>query len=57
MVHDQFDKLAKENLLEVNIVAIANSRKDVVRRRWLNLKTCIAQNEGKGRGDEDAGIF
>jgi aspartokinase/homoserine dehydrogenase 1 len=27
MVNDQFSKLAKENLLEVNVVAVANSKK------------------------------
>jgi len=43
MVHDQFDKLAKENLLEVNIVAVGNSRKMLFNEDGLNLKTCIKQ--------------
>ena len=43
MVHDQFEKLAKENLLEVNVVAIGNSRKMLFDEDGLNLKTCIKQ--------------
>lgn len=42
MVYDQFTKLAKENLLEVNVVAIANSRKMIFREDGLNLQTCLA---------------
>ena len=43
MVRDQFEKLAKENLLEVNVVAIGNSRKMLFNEDGLNLKTCIKQ--------------
>lgn len=43
MVRDQFGKLAKENLLEVNIVAVGNSRKMLFNEDGLNLKTCIKQ--------------
>jgi aspartokinase/homoserine dehydrogenase 1 len=43
MVYDQFDKLAKENMLEVNIVAIGNSRKMLFNEDGLNLKRCIKQ--------------
>jgi aspartokinase/homoserine dehydrogenase 1 len=41
MVHEQYNKLAKENLLEINIVAIANSKKMIFREDGLNLKTCV----------------
>src|SRR5688572_23449577 len=41
MIHDQFAKLAKENLLEVNVVAVANSKKMLCKEDGLNLKTCV----------------
>jgi aspartokinase/homoserine dehydrogenase 1 len=43
MVRDQFEKLAKENLLEVNIVAIGNSRRMLFNEDGLSLKTCMKQ--------------
>jgi aspartokinase/homoserine dehydrogenase 1 len=50
MVKEQFSKLAKDNLLEVNVVAIANSRKMLFREEGLALNSCIEQlNAG---GDE-----
>lgn len=48
MVRDQFQKLAKENLLEVNVVAIANSRKMLFSEEGLNLETCVAELPAKG---------
>ena len=40
MIQDQFSKLAKDNLLEVNVVAIANSRKMLFKEDGLALSTC-----------------
>lgn len=48
MVKDQFSKLAKINLLEVNIVAIANSKKMLFEEDGLDLKTCIATMKESG---------
>ena len=48
MVDDQFVKLAKENLLEVNIVAIANSKKMLFDEEGLNLKACISKMKEHG---------
>ncbi|MGC3945074.1 MAG: bifunctional aspartate kinase/homoserine dehydrogenase I [Chryseolinea sp.] len=41
MVKDQFAKLAKENLLEVTVVAVANSRKMLFREEGLSLDSCL----------------
>lgn len=41
MVKEQFSKLAKDNLLEVNVVAVANSRKMLFKEEGLDLSTCI----------------
>jgi bifunctional aspartokinase / homoserine dehydrogenase 1 len=49
MVHDQFNKLAKENLLEVNVVAIANSKKMLFDENGLSLTTCIEEMKQKGQ--------
>jgi aspartokinase/homoserine dehydrogenase 1 len=48
MVREQFDKLAKDNLLEVNVVAVANSRKMLFKEEGLHLGTCLdlMQQEG-----------
>jgi bifunctional aspartokinase / homoserine dehydrogenase 1 len=43
MIDDQFDKLASESLLEVNVVAIANSRKMLFREDGLDLETCVQE--------------
>jgi bifunctional aspartokinase / homoserine dehydrogenase 1 len=48
MVQEQFNKLAEENLLEVNIVAVANSRKMLFQEAGLPLATCLDENEVKG---------
>ena len=48
MVNDQFGKLAKENLLEVNVVAVANSKKMLFDEDGLNLKTCIGKMKESG---------
>jgi bifunctional aspartokinase / homoserine dehydrogenase 1 len=42
MINDQFDKLAKQNLLEVNVVAVANSKKMSFREEGLDPKKCVA---------------
>lgn len=41
MVKDQFGKLAKENSLEVNVVAVANSKRMLFSEEGLSLGTCI----------------
>ncbi len=41
MVNDQFETLAKENHLEVNIVAVANSKKMLFEEDGLNLTSSI----------------
>ena len=47
MIQDQFSKLAKENLLEVTVVGIANSRKMLFSEDGLKLDSCVDQlNEG-----------
>lgn len=48
MVREQFGKLAGQNLLEVNIVAVANSKKMLFRDEGLNLKTCVAEMKQNG---------
>jgi aspartokinase/homoserine dehydrogenase 1 len=48
MVQDQFAKLAKENLLEVNIVAVANSKKMLFNEDGLDLKTSIEKMKAEG---------
>ncbi|MBT1709351.1 bifunctional aspartate kinase/homoserine dehydrogenase I [Fulvivirgaceae bacterium PWU5] len=48
MVQEQFDKLAKENLLEVNIIAVANSRKMLFQEAGLPPATCLDENEATG---------
>jgi aspartokinase/homoserine dehydrogenase 1 len=48
MIHDQFGKLAKENLLEVNVVAIANSRRMLFSDEGLDLRTCVAEMSENG---------
>jgi aspartokinase/homoserine dehydrogenase 1 len=48
MVKDQFSKLAKENLLEVSVVAVANSKKMLFEEDGLELKTCIDTMKASG---------
>jgi bifunctional aspartokinase / homoserine dehydrogenase 1 len=48
MIHEQFDKLAAENLLEVNVVAVANSRKMLFNEEGLDLSVCVAELNDKG---------
>jgi aspartokinase/homoserine dehydrogenase 1 len=48
MVKDQFGKLAKENKLEVNIVAVANSRKMLFDEDGLELQSCISKMKDSG---------
>ena len=52
MVRDQFGKLAKENLLEVNVVAVANSRKMLFSEDGLSLGTCIQDMKDRGEAME-----
>lgn len=48
MVNDQFQKLAHENLLELNVVAVANSRKMLFSDESLSLSTCIDEMKSVG---------
>jgi bifunctional aspartokinase / homoserine dehydrogenase 1 len=48
MMDDQFEKLAKESLLEVNVVAVANSRKMFFSEEGLEMKKCVSQMTEKG---------
>lgn len=48
MVKDQFAKLAKENLLEITVVAVANSRKMLFREEGLSFDTCLEQLQKEG---------
>jgi len=48
MVKDQFGKLAKENLLEVNVAGIANSKKMLFNEDGLELKNCVEVMKAEG---------
>lgn len=48
MIKDQFQKLAHQNLLEVNVVAVANSRKMHFGEDGLPLETCIEDMKNIG---------
>lgn len=48
MVEEQFSKLAKENLLEVNVVAVANSKKMFFAEEGHDLKNCLGGMKDKG---------
>lgn len=48
MISEQFSKLAKENLLEVNVIAVANSRKMLFSETGLDLTTALVQMKDDG---------
>lgn len=48
MVYEQFEKLAKENLLEVNVVAVANSKRMLFNEDGLNLQSCVHELQEQG---------
>ena len=48
MMKEQFDKLAKESLLEVNVVAVANSTKMLFEEDGLPLDSCVADMKAGG---------
>ena len=48
MMRDQFTKLANESLLEVNVVAVANSTKMLFNEDNLPLQSCIADMKASG---------
>ena len=48
MVKDQFSQLARASLLEVNIVAVANSQKMLFNEDGLSLNTCIDEMKKSG---------
>jgi bifunctional aspartokinase / homoserine dehydrogenase 1 len=49
MMDDQFSKLAKENLLEVNVIAVANSKKMLFNEEGLNLTKCVDEMKQNGK--------
>lgn len=48
MIKDQFSKLANDNLLEVTVVAVANSRRMLFREEGLSPDNCVAQLQKEG---------
>jgi aspartokinase/homoserine dehydrogenase 1 len=48
MVKEQFAKLAAENLLEVSVVGVANSRKMLFREEGLSLEHCVDELQKDG---------
>ena len=48
MIEDQFAKLAKENLLEINVEAIANSKKMLFSEEGLSLASAVDDMKTKG---------
>ncbi len=48
MINDQFEKLARTNLLEVNVIGIANSTKMIFAESGLNLVTCVDEMKKAG---------
>jgi bifunctional aspartokinase / homoserine dehydrogenase 1 len=49
MIEEQYTKLAKENLLEVNVVAVANSKKMLFNEEGLKLPSCIDEMKKDGQ--------
>jgi aspartokinase/homoserine dehydrogenase 1 len=49
MIEEQYTKLAKENLLEVNVVAVANSKKMLFNEEGLKLSSCIDEMKKDGQ--------
>jgi len=48
MIHDQFVKLARENHLEVNVVAVANSTRMLFDETGLNPDSCVDRMKKEG---------
>jgi bifunctional aspartokinase / homoserine dehydrogenase 1 len=48
MVNEQFAKLATDNMLEVNVVGIANSKKMLFNEEGLGLTTCLSEMKQTG---------
>src|SRR5258706_31925 len=48
MIADQFTKLSKENLLEVNLIAVANSKKMLFDEMGLTLDSCVDRMKSEG---------
>lgn len=48
MIRDQFTKLASENLLEINVVAVANSKRMLFREEGLDPINCVNELTEKG---------
>ena len=56
MMREQFEKLARENLLEVNVVAVANSTRMLFSEENLPLDSCIAAMKAEGEPMQMAGF-
>src|SRR5258708_806944 len=48
MIADQFAQLSKENLLEVNLIAVANSKRMLFNEMGLELDSCVDQMKREG---------
>jgi aspartokinase/homoserine dehydrogenase 1 len=57
MVREQFAKLAKDNLLEINVVAIANSRKMLFREEGLALNHSVDELNTGGEEMHMGGFY
>lgn len=49
MVRNHFEQLSKENLIEVNVIAVANSRKMLFNEEGLELDGCVEQMKAEGQ--------
>ena len=50
MIHAQYDQLSRQNLLEVNVVAVANSKKMFFGENGLDVLTCVDKMKADGEG-------
>ena len=48
MIHTQYDQLSRQNLLEVNVVAVANSKKMFFGENGLDVLTCVDTMKASG---------
>lgn len=48
MIRDQYDVLAKDSLLEINVIGVANSKKMFFNEEGLGLESCIEQMKSEG---------
>ncbi len=48
MIHTQYEQLSRQNLLEVNVVAVANSKKMLFGENGLDVLTCVDTMKASG---------